>query len=327
MICPSCGKTTQPDWSFCPHCKAPLPKIAPPPIIPQQMHNVKVLPKDSPVLRSGWKILVAIVVGLLVIGGFIQWQSQQTLQTAISQAQALLVDGFEDNSVLENVKWGKLEEAKKAFAPANSLKTKEANAITNEIEQRENGMKVLSIKKGLPAHKNDFEWLKKSRDEIKVIQENCRYFPHVKVINENISENLDVIYLSKAKESLKNGQIKETWSNIAGISDGSKLKPEADAVRDQVVEIEKEAKSIAEYIARDQYGKSLEKIFLDKGMDVYVSLSGANHEYMNLRYVLWSRPLVRKFATEGKIVDTAKTLGFKKVTFDTGYRESWWYDL
>ena len=327
MFCPSCGKEIQPAWTFCPYCKAQIPK----PVSTEVKYFSEPNPPKKPLSKpSGfaWKLLTGAVVLAIAVFSFLQWNSEQAKASAFAKTKTLLNDGFIDNSVLEKVTWGKVEEAKKAFAVYSHNKDAEAIKIADEILQRENGMKILVISKDLNSHKNDFEWLKKARDDIKSIPENCRYYQHAKQLTQQLSDVLDVVYLQKAKDSLKKLEVKDTWGNLAGISEKSKVAAEATEIREQLLELEKEARAIADYLARDQYGKALESIFLKQGMDVYVTLSGKNHEYLNLKYILWSRPLVMKFADEGKIVSTARTLGFKKVTFEGNYYSgSWTYDL
>lgn len=95
----------------------------------------------------------------------------------------------------------------------------------------------------------------------------------------------------------------------------------------EIYEMEKAQEALAQLLARQHYAQELERIFVKQMMDVYVSLEGRNEDELLLKYVLWSRPLVNKFASDGKILSTAKSLGFKKVTFHTGYREYWYYNL
>lgn len=59
----------------------------------------------------------------------------------------------------------------------------------------------------------------------------------------------------------------------------------------------------------------------------YVKVKGKNSDILEIKYVLMSRPLVYKLANDGKVYQTAKEWGFKKIVFSDGYDSSWTYDL
>ncbi len=71
---------------------------------------------------------------------------------------------------------------------------------------------------------------------------------------------------------------------------------------------------------RQQYARQLEENFLNRGMDVVVTLEGQDKATIRLKYVLWSRPLIRQVITDSTIFespDLLKARGFKRLIFDT----------
>lgn len=73
---------------------------------------------------------------------------------------------------------------------------------------------------------------------------------------------------------------------------------------------------------RKRFGDDLETKFLKSGMDVSVKVSGKESRAIRLAYVLWSRPLIYKMTTEGKLLDQLSDQGFTMVVFD-GSSETW----
>ncbi len=45
------------------------------------------------------------------------------------------------------------------------------------------------------------------------------------------------------------------------------------------------------------------------------------------KYVLMSKALAYKIANEGRTLESAKNVGFKKLVFTDGFNNSWTYDL
>ena len=78
---------------------------------------------------------------------------------------------------------------------------------------------------------------------------------------------------------------------------------------------------------REQAAIRLENHFLDKGMDVHVTLSGKNKDVIAFRYALISRPLIHKLSKEGDLIDALKNMEFKKAVFTDGYDSTWTFDL
>lgn len=67
----------------------------------------------------------------------------------------------------------------------------------------------------------------------------------------------------------------------------------------------------------------LETTFLDAGRDVYVRSEGKELRTLRVKYILMSRPLVYKFQQDHKTRETLRDLGFTKLIFTDGYRDTW----
>lgn len=87
------------------------------------------------------------------------------------------------------------------------------------------------------------------------------------------------------------------------------------------------AERVTKRYLREKFAEEAEKIFLDSGMDVTVSVEGRHKNVMRLKWVLWSRPLVYKWGKNTELIGKLRELGFTRVIFDTGFGERWWYDL
>lgn len=78
---------------------------------------------------------------------------------------------------------------------------------------------------------------------------------------------------------------------------------------------------------RTNYADTLERNYLDKGMDVHVDVSGKKKDTIRLQYIMFTRPAVYKIQKNGKLLEEMRQLGFRKVIFADGYDTSWTFDL
>lgn len=335
MLCPKCGAECKDEWSFCPSCSSQLPKPEPLPLPSQAKTGSSGKDpqgRQPKMPRFVWKAAAVVVVLFIGMFMFNDRQEEASQKAAVEKVKACLAAGFVDDKDITKANLGDVDGAKKALVTISSPRAAvkdQYGALKAEIAQREDGLKVKAAATVLANKKASFEELKTARDPLKGIASESRYNEAAQPVLAGLNEQIDRLALAKAKESLNQLDVKSVWANLAEISSGSVVKPEADIVRDRTRDVEKEAQAIVARAARGQYGKSLEQIFLKQGMDVYVTLSGPEDKHLSLRYILWSRPLVMKFAGEGRILDTARTLGFTQVTFETGgYMGEWWrYDL
>jgi hypothetical protein len=79
--------------------------------------------------------------------------------------------------------------------------------------------------------------------------------------------------------------------------------------------------------ARAAYADELERLYLDKGMDVYVTVSGPDKTVIKLEYVLMSRPLVHQMSNDDSVMTVLRSLGFKKLVLSDKYDSSWTVSL
>lgn len=74
---------------------------------------------------------------------------------------------------------------------------------------------------------------------------------------------------------------------------------------------------------RKEYQEKLRNLFLDKGLDIKVTITGENYDEMVLEYVLFNDVWFRKFETGGNFKEWFR-IGFTKVTLydNNGYSMS-----
>jgi hypothetical protein len=130
------------------------------------------------------------------------------------------------------------------------------------------------------------------------------------------------------------GRVKDAREHLEEIHQGDKEYAEAQRLLKEVKrredEIEKWAKATAEKLLADQrksFADQLETNYLDKGMDVTVSVSGPNNTTIKMKYVLMSRPMVHKLINDSGVISTFRSQGFKKAIFTDGYNDTWTYDI
>ncbi len=80
---------------------------------------------------------------------------------------------------------------------------------------------------------------------------------------------------------------------------------------------------------REEYASRLERVFLDEGMDIRVRAGGTT---LKLTFVLFNRAWAHKLTdggsmAPGSVLGTSEGLGFRRVVFSDGYRESYSYKL
>lgn len=172
------------------------------------------------------------------------------------------------------------------------------------------------------------------------------FFKYAKAIKDATEyEKLKTASL-KAKEAVKNfEEAHELYGEFPGLAkrlDDSKKKRDsidvtlakletdraAEAEREArraAAEAEKDARKLAATIRKD-YGVTLERHYLDEGLDIRVSVYGPENTKIKLTYVLFSRVWAHEFA-KGDIMTEMRNLGFKKVTLSDGYGEYWYWNL
>ena len=71
------------------------------------------------------------------------------------------------------------------------------------------------------------------------------------------------------------------------------------------------------------YGPGLENLFLDKGYDITVKITGKDATTLRIKWILTSRVLVHQISKDQNLIQSWRQLGFKKVIFTDGYRSNW----
>ena len=74
------------------------------------------------------------------------------------------------------------------------------------------------------------------------------------------------------------------------------------------------------------YAETLEDDFLDEGLDIYVSVHGAENTTLRLKWVLASRVTAHQLQTQDNFY-TWRSLGFRRVELRDGYNYSVYWDL
>lgn len=146
------------------------------------------------------------------------------------------------------------------------------------------------------------------------------------------------MHLSEAKKALAYnyhpkgenkswGRVDEARSHLALIPREAKEYAEVQKLLDEVTRRQAEIDAWAKVAARDVYANMLEQEYLKKGMDVDISLSGADKSTIKFKYILISRPLVYQLMNDSDFMSNLRSAGFKKVIFTDGYYHTWNIDV
>jgi hypothetical protein len=128
--------------------------------------------------------------------------------------------------------------------------------------------------------------------------------------------------VADAKEAL--GRIDVSFLTPLQTKRYYRLKAETERREGAIAEV---ADRLTKRYLREQFSQEVERIFLDKGMDVRVILEGRDKTVIRLKWVLWSRPLVYQWGKNAELFGKFRQLGFERIIFDTGFGQRWWYDL
>lgn len=83
---------------------------------------------------------------------------------------------------------------------------------------------------------------------------------------------------------------------------------------------------------REAWAEKADRTFLDQGMNVAISLDGANKDHVTLKWALMSRAAAHKLTDAGSLgpdsfLGSLQKIGFMRVTFSDGFDEAWSYKL
>ncbi|MFZ5451392.1 MAG: hypothetical protein ACOZF2_05920 [Thermodesulfobacteriota bacterium] len=139
--------------------------------------------------------------------------------------------------------------------------------------------------------------------------------------------------LSDTSNSMPFGRLGDAENHLKAIPENAEEYSKAKRLLKEVKKKQKQLMAKAKVVLekymtqkRKEFADDLERRYLDKGMDIRITVSGRANTTIKLRYVLFSRPLVYKLAKEGFLDNLVKG-GFKKAIFTDGFRHSWTYDL
>ncbi len=123
------------------------------------------------------------------------------------------------------------------------------------------------------------------------------------------------------------GRVRDARQALEEIRQQDKEYGEAQKLLGEVKRREKEIEKWAKVTARELFAETVEKNYLEKGMDVSLTLSGPDKTTIKFKYVLMSRPLVYQLTNDSEFMGNLRKAGFKKVIFTDGYFHSWTNDI
>ena len=93
------------------------------------------------------------------------------------------------------------------------------------------------------------------------------------------------------------------------------------------IELEK-ATELVMRTQREGMRGTLDKIFLDLGMDVQVTVDGKAKDRVTLTHIFFgNRAVLHKMTESGDLLETLQRVGFRTATFSDGFDKAFRYDL
>lgn len=271
-------------------------------------------------------LFVLIAVGIIVVVSLVQTarMPSHSVQPPKVAAVSIVVKSPSQASASIAAPGGKVQEARASIAAKASDAEAKASASKDPVPR-------ISADK---AGSGGDPYVGLSTDQIfdhigkfeKRLAESNRPKPVDQALNEPLITNDE---LSQAYHAL---------AEIVGTESDPKKVARALALNKQLQKDEMEGKAITKAAVakalnddvqgRKTYAQELENNFLNAGYDVYVTLSGRKDTTLNLRFVLFSRPLVYKLTRddlgrESDFVSNCRLRGFEKIVFSDGYATRW----
>lgn len=151
---------------------------------------------------------------------------------------------------------------------------------------------------------------------------------------EKAQEIYKEVSSKKKVEDINSAKIEELYGHLNYITSENEDYAESLKIRENLVPIQKKIDAYMMKVAeklqmsqREILAQQFEQIFLDQGMDIYVTIKGKNKDILNMKYILCSRPFIHQFNKEEKLLVGLSKGGFKRIQCETGYGEKWWLDL
>lgn len=282
---------------------------------------------------------------MVSVGWYLNTKNEAShVNEAILLAEKALAQNYVENSTdMSKNQWGNIEGAKIAIGniankPLNGENIAKVKRIIDEISQREQGQALVSIHLAILNNNNDIDKLLDQQKMLEELKNETRYAKYREQVQSELSNKLILLCVKFAKNAIQKGDFETAEKYYRA------LPPKGLSEKDALLKlletsyiaagkksprvIFREQIETEEKIKRAIYAQEVEKALVESMMDVYVTVSGENNEYLRLKYVLWSRPLVLKFVKDSEIVKRARSLGFKQVYFDAGpYQQHIYYDL
>jgi hypothetical protein len=127
-------------------------------------------------------------------------------------------------------------------------------------------------------------------------------------------------------------KVRQVRSSDPQWASASALVAKIEACRQRAEQDLSAAMSTLMVVQREGWARNADKVFLDKGMNVDISLDGVRKDHATLKWALMSRAAAYKLTDGGSLAPTSllggmQKIGFKRVTFRGIFDESWSYTL
>jgi hypothetical protein len=128
--------------------------------------------------------------------------------------------------------------------------------------------------------------------------------------------------------------IADAWSKLKTVTPSDVQWRKATATATKLESCRLKARSLLDtglrqvmILQRTAWVQRADTTFLDKGMNVTLSLSDANKDRLRIQWALMSRAAVYQFTKDGSFLAGLQKIGFERVTFADGFDESYYFDL
>jgi hypothetical protein len=117
------------------------------------------------------------------------------------------------------------------------------------------------------------------------------------------------------------------WSVLAAIAVLIALALSRDQIADKVVpgqrEFDERLPITNSELGRERYADALTKRFSTSWRTVTFRVSGPNNTTLHMQDILVNRSAVDDLLRDGKLVDEARALGFRRLSFTDGFGNTW----
>jgi len=310
MYCGKCGRVVANGNGFCETCGAAL--------IPASANPHLNSARAEAVRRTRAKLFVIIACGVVFIWGCIAldtpaivvlsalllltcfaWDSarvqfQKKLLTAV--AGLLLVIATQISSTALKSHQAAVATRQRAVAEA-----KQAELAKAEAAQKEKEFLALTSRQHLDAAKRLLK-MGASQADIELAGR------HLSMANAE-----DSIEAKRIKASFEVAQAKANQAAAAAKAEQAKKDAAAQAALNELLRI--------------SMAKTIENVFLDKGLNVDVNAVGPKHTTLRIKYIFVSKVFAHQMDKYPELFDNARKVGFTRIEATDGYDEVWTWKL